>query len=107
MPLCQERAGRCYFNLPVPIKYLLLGDYESLILEKEVKAGATLEQMGYYWIDLGADRMLQKGLGQDADDKQRTLACIRADEAGLAAFYELFSPGRCGYERNAPCCEFS
>ena len=28
------------------------------------------------------------------------------DEAGLAAFYELFSPEWCGYEKNAPCCEF-
>ena len=28
------------------------GDYEFLTLEKEVKAGATLEQMEYHWIDI-------------------------------------------------------
>lgn len=82
------------------------GDYEFLTLEKEVKAGATLEQMEYHWIDPDADQALQQGLGQDVDDKQRALACIRVDEAGLAEFYALFSPERCGYEKNAPCCEF-
>ena len=82
------------------------GDYEFLTLQKEIKAGATLEQMEYHWIDPGADQALQQGLGQDAEDKQRALACIRVDEAGLAAFYALFSPERCGYEKNAPCCEF-
>ncbi len=82
------------------------GDYEFLTLEKEVKAGATLEQMEYHWIDPDADQALQQGLGQDVDDKQRALSCIRVDEAGLAAFYELFSPEWCGYEKNAPCCEF-
>lgn len=50
--------------------------------------------------------MLQQGLDEDADDKQRALACIRVDEAGLAAFYELFRPEKYGYEKNAPCCEF-
>ena len=82
------------------------GDYEFLTLQKEVKAGATLEQMEYHWIDPDADQALQQGLGQDVDDKQRALACIRVDEAGLAAFYGLFSPERWGYEKNAPCCEF-
>ena len=53
-----------------------------------------------------ADQMLQQGLDEDADDKQRALACIRVDEAGLAVFYELFRPEKYGYEKNAPCCEF-
>ena len=82
------------------------GDYEFLTLQEEIKAGATLEQMEYHWIDPNADQMLQQGLGQDADDKQHALACIRVDEAGLAEFYELFCPERYGYEKNAPCCEF-
>ena len=82
------------------------GDHEFLTLQKEIKAGATLEQMEYHWIDPGADQMLQQGLDEDADDKQRALACIRVDEAGLAAFYELFRPEKYGYEKNAPCCEF-
>ena len=51
-------------------------------------------------------KLLQQGLGEDVDDKQRALACIRVDEAGLAEFYELFCPERYGYEKNAPCCEF-
>ena len=82
------------------------GDYEFRTLQEEIKAGATLEQMEYHWIDPNADQMLQQGLGPDVDDKQRALACIRADEAGLAEFYELFCPERYGYEKNAPCCEF-
>ena len=49
---------------------------------------------------------LQRGLDEDADDKQCALACIRVDEAGLAEFYELFRPERYGYEKNSPCCEF-
>ena len=82
------------------------GDYEFLTLNKEIKAGATLEQMEYHWIDPDSDQALQQGLGQDVDEKQRALACIRVDEAGLAAFYELFHPERYGYQKNAPCCEF-
>ena len=82
------------------------GDYEFLTLKKEIKAGATLEQMLCHWIDPGADQMLQQGLDEDADDKQRAIACIRVDEAGLAEFYELFHPERYNYEKNSPCCEF-
>ena len=82
------------------------GDYEFLTLQEEIKAGATLEQMEYHWINPDADQLLQQGLGEDVDDKQRALACIRVDEAGLAEFYELFCPERYGYEKNAPCCEF-
>ena len=82
------------------------GDYEFLTLQEEIKAGATLEQMEYHWINPDAAQLLQQGQGQDVDDKQRALACIRVDEAGLAEFYELFCPERYGYEKNAPCCEF-
>ena len=85
---------------------LVPGDYEFLTLQEEIKAGATLEQMEYHWINPDADQLLQQGQGQDVDDKQRALACIRVDEAGLAEFYELFCPERYGYEKNAPCCEF-
>ena len=76
------------------------GDYEFLTLQEEIKAGATLEQMEYHWIDPDSDQALQQGLGQDVDEKQRALACIRVDEAGLAAFYELFHPERYGYQKN-------
>ena len=82
------------------------GDYEFLTLQEEIKAGATLEQMEYHWINPDADQMLQQGLDGDANDKQRALACIRVDEAGLAEFYELFCPERYGYQKNSPCCEF-
>lgn len=82
------------------------GDYEFLTLKKEIKAGATLEQMEYHWINPDADQTLQRGLDEDADDKQRAIACIRVDEAGLAEFYELFHPERYNYEKNSPCCEF-
>ena len=82
------------------------GDYEFLTLQQEIKAGAALEQMLCHWINPDADQTLQQGLDDDADDKQRALACIRPDEAGLAEFYELFHPERYSYEKNSPCCEF-
>ena len=82
------------------------GDYEFLTLKKEIKAGATLEQMEYHWINPDADQTLQRGLDENADDKQRSIACIRVDEAGLAEFYELFHPERYSYKKNSPCCEF-
>ena len=82
------------------------GDYEFLTLKKEIKAGATLEQMEYHWINPDADQTLQRGLDENADDKQCAIACIRVDEAGLAEFYELFHPERYSYKKNSPCCEF-
>ena len=82
------------------------GDYEFLTLKKEIKAGATLEQMEYHWINPDADQTLQRGLDENADDKQCAIACIRVDEAGLAEFYELFYPERYSYKKNSPCCEF-
>ena len=81
-------------------------DYEFLTLKKEIRAGATLEQMEYHWINPDADQTLQRGLDENADDKQCAIACIRVDEAGLAEFYELFHPERYNYEKNSPCCEF-
>ena len=82
------------------------GDYEFLTLKKEIKAGATLEQMEYHWINPDADQTLQQGLDENADDKQCAIACIRVNEAGLAEFYELFHPEQYGYKKNSPCCEF-
>ena len=81
------------------------GDYEFLTLRQEIQAGATLEQMEYHWINPDADQNLQQGLDKDADDKQRAIACIRVDEAGLAAFYELFQPEQHDSQKNAPCCD--
>ena len=81
------------------------GDYEFLTLRQEIQAGATLEQMEYHWINPDADQNLQQGLDKDADDKQRSIACIRVDEAGLDAFYELFCPEQHDYQKNAPCCD--
>ena len=62
------------------------GDYEFLTLQEEIKAGATLEQMEYHWINPDADQLLQQGQGQDVDDKQRALDCIRVDERALPNF---------------------
>ena len=82
------------------------GDHEFLTLGQEIRAGATLEEMEYHWIDPDADQLLQQGQDQDGKDKQLPLACLRVDEAGLAAFRRLFRPERYGYRKNAPCCEF-
>ena len=46
--------------------------------------------MEYHWINPDADQTLQRGLDENADDKQCAIACIRVDEAGLAEVYELF-----------------
>ena len=62
--------------------------------------------MEYHWINPDADQTLQRGLDENADDKQCAIACIRVDEAGLAEFYELFHPERYSYKKNSPCCEF-
>ena len=40
------------------------GDYEFLTLQEEIKAGATLEQMEYHWINPDADQLLQQGQGK-------------------------------------------
>ena len=61
--------------------------------------------MEYHWINPDADQTLQRGLDENADDKQCAIACIAVDEAGLAEFYELFHPERYSYEKNSPCCE--
>ena len=42
------------------------GDYEFLTLQEEIKAGATLEQMEYHWINPDADQTLQRGLDENA-----------------------------------------
>ena len=81
------------------------GDYEFLTLRQEIQAGATLEQMEYHWINPDADQNLQQGLDKDADDKQHAIACIRVDQAGLAAFYQLFHPEQHDYQKDAPCCD--
>ena len=85
---------------------LVPGDYEFLTLREEINAGATLEQMEYHWINPEADASLQAGLDDDADDKQRAIACIRVDDAGLAAFHEIFRPKPEDYLKNDPYCAF-
>ena len=84
---------------------LVPGDYEFLTLREEIKAGASLEQMEYHWIDPGADSNLQEGGDQDADQKLRSIACITTDQEGLERFYKLFAPGG-DYQANAPYCSF-
>ena len=43
-----------------------------------------------------------RGGVKDVDDKQRALACIRVDEAGLAEFYELFCPSGMAMRKMPP-----
>lgn len=66
------------------------GDYEFLTLKKEIKAGATLEQMEYHWIDPDSDASLQAGDDEDEDDKQRAPG--------------LYSGGRSGACQNFMSC---
>lgn len=83
---------------------LVPDDYEFLTLQKEIAAGATLEQMLCHWINPDADKMLQQGEDEEADEKKRALACIQIDESGLLAFYDLFHPEQYEYQKNAPFC---
>ena len=99
---------------------LVPDDHEFLTLAREIEEGATIEQMSYHWIDPEFDKELQGaaasektlGLrdGVDADgemyEKQRTIACITKNEAGLAYFKQLFRPDPQDYERDAPFCSF-
>ncbi len=82
------------------------GDYEFLTLKKEIKAGATLEQMEYHWINPDADRTLQQGLDEDADDKQRSISCITVNKDGLERFWSIFGPKPEQYIPNAPYTQF-
>jgi tetratricopeptide (TPR) repeat protein len=82
------------------------GDYEFLTLEKEIKAGAPLEQMEYHWINPDADQTLQQGLDADADDKQRSISCITVNEEGLERFWRIFGPKPEQYTPNAPYTQF-
>ena len=99
---------------------LVPGDHEFLTLEREIKAGATIEQMSYHWIDPDFDRELQEAaetgeaIGPQGDRtpdddmyaKQRVIACITLNEAGLAYFRQLFRPDPKDYEKDAPYCSF-
>ena len=82
------------------------GDYEFLTLKKEIKAGATLEQMEYHWIDPEADQTLQEGLDADADDKQRSISCITVNKEGMERFWRIFAPDPEKYVANAPYTQF-
>ena len=99
---------------------LVPDDHEFLTLAREIEESATIEQMSCHWIDPTFDEELQEaaasektlGLrdGVDADgemyEKQRAIACITKNEAGLAYFKQLFRPDPQDYERDAPFCSF-
>ena len=82
------------------------GDHEFLTLEREIREGATLEQMEYHWINPELDQRLQKGLDQDADSKQRAISCITVNPAGLADFQRIFHPDPESFTKDAPYCSF-
>ncbi|HJC23937.1 MAG TPA: suppressor of fused domain protein [Candidatus Eisenbergiella merdavium] len=82
------------------------GDYEFLTLKKEIEAGEPLERMEYHWINPDADRALQQGLDEDADDKQRSISCITVNAEGLERFWRIFGPKPEKYVPNAPFTRF-
>ena len=85
---------------------LVPGDYEFLTLQEEIRAGASLEQMEYHWIDPGADGSLQEDDDPDAVEKLRSIACITTDAKGLEQFYAIFRPDPAAYQRDDPYCSF-
>ena len=82
------------------------GDHEFLTLGEEIRAGASLEEMEYHWINPEADRRLQQGLDPDADEKLRAISCITVNEAGLAGFMEIFRPDPAQFTKNDPYSSF-
>ena len=82
------------------------GDHEFLTLKREIEAGEPLERMEYHWIDPGADRNLQQGLDEDADEKQRSISCITVNREGLERFWNIFGPKPEQYAPNGPFIQF-
>ena len=82
------------------------GDHEFLTLKREIEAGEPLERMEYHWIDPGADRNLQQGLDEDADEKQRSISCITVNREGLERFWNMFGPKPEQYAPNGPFTQF-
>lgn len=82
------------------------GDHEFLTLKREIEAGEPLERMEYHWIDPGADRNLQQGLDEDADEKQRSISCITVNREGLERFWNIFGPKPEQYAPNGPFTQF-
>ncbi len=82
------------------------GDHEFLTLKREIEAGEPLERMEYHWIDPGADRNLQQGLDEDADEKQQSISCITVNREGLERFWNIFGPKPEQYAPNGPFTQF-
>lgn len=81
-------------------------DYEFMVLEQEIKAGKTLEEMMYHYIDPACDLELQNQslLSEGKEEKLQSVAGIVCEEQGLAAVKELFQPG--DWQKDAPYCSF-
>ena len=82
------------------------GDHEFPTLKGEIEAGEPLERMEYHWIDPGADRNLQQGLDEDADEKQRSISCITVNREGLERFWNIFGPKPEQYAPDGPFTQF-
>ena len=80
-------------------------DYEFTTLAREIREGRSLEEMEFHWIDPEADRRLQAGEDENADDKRRAIACILRDEENLAAVKDVLRPTE--WEADAPYCTFT
>ena len=99
---------------------LVPNDHEFRTLEREIHAGATIEEMSFHWIDPDFDEELQDAAAageelaphptvdapEDMYEKQRAIACITVNEAGLSYFRQLFRPDPQDYEKDDPFCTF-
>lgn len=83
---------------------LVPGDYEFLMLEKEIQEEAALAEMEYHWIDPGSDGKLQAGEDADGAAKRRTNACMVLHPERLEAAKALFHPA--DWTADAPYCSF-
>ena len=84
-----------------------VGDYEFLTLNKEIKAGATLEQMEYHWIDPDSDQALQQGLGQDVDEKQRAWPVFEWTKLDLPHFTSCSTRNAMAIRKMPPAANFA
>lgn len=82
------------------------GDYEFLTLQREINAGATLEQMAFHVIDPDSDQRLQDGTSPNYEHKKRLVAGLVCDANALKQVKAMFKP-MSEWSADTPYCSFT
>lgn len=81
-------------------------NYEFLTLQREIKNGASLEQMEYHVIDPETDQRLQDGSLPGAEQKKKLVAGMVCNEKNLNQVKAMFQP-MTEWNADAPYCTFT